>query len=225
MDIDENLSTAAFRELKEETNVEDVYIEQLYTFGQVNRDSRMRVISVTYMALVDQTKLHPKAGDDAKDVQWFEVSRENLEEAIIEETETGIIKTQIVKLSLYNCDVSENIYAKLKIIETLIGKNIQRTIEILEQKNIAFDHAKVIDMALDRLKNKVEYTQIAFNLVPEYFTLTELQKVYQVISGKEEKPAGFRRKIKGMVIETEKSQSSKGHRPAKLFTYNKRWHL
>lgn len=225
VNIDEGLHAAALRELKEETNIEDVYIEQLYTFGQVDRDPRTRVISTTYMALVDQSKLHPVAGDDAKDVKWFEISRKNIEETIIEETETGIIKTQVVKLSLHNDEVGESVYAILKITETLVEKNIQRIVEILEQKNIAFDHAKVIYMALDRLKNKVEYTQIAFNLVPEYFTLTELQKVYQVILGKEEKPAGFRRKIMGMVVESDKIQSSKGHRPAKLFTYNKKWHL
>lgn len=225
VDIDEPLDIAAKRELKEETNVDDVYIEQLYTFGQVDRDPRMRVITTAYMALVDQTKLNPKAGDDAQEVDWFTINREIIEAEKITETEYELVKTHTVKLTFYNDDVDYEISSLLSITETLIGKNISRKVRILEQINLAADHGKIIDMALNRLKNKLEYTQIAFNLVPEYFTLTELQHVYQVISGKEEKPAGFRRKIKEMVIETDQMQASKGHRPAKLYTYNKYWHI
>lgn len=225
VDVDENVETAALRELKEETNVEEVYIEQLFTFGEVKRDPRMRVISTAYMALVDRSHIHPKAGDDAQEVDWFEIKKEIIEPAHVVEKQGSVIKTEIIKLTLLNETVDEDIYCNLKITESLIGKNIKREVKILDQKNIGFDHGKVIDYALDRLKNKLEYTQIAFNLVPELFTLTELQHVYQVISGKEEKPAGFRRKIKEMVLETEQMQSSKGHRPARLFTYNKYWHL
>lgn len=224
IDMDEDLETAALRELKEETDLDQAYIEQLYTFGDVNRDPRTRVISVGYMALVDHTKLKPKAGDDAKDVDWFEIERKYTEPTI-KETGASLEKKQKLKLTLKNERVMEEIYIVLEITETLIGKNIRRSVQILEQKNIASDHGKIIDFSLDRLMNKLEYTQIAFNLVPEFFTLTELQNVYQAILGKEEKPAGFRRKIKDMVIESDQLRKSKGHRPAKLYTYNKYWHL
>ncbi|MBN2795976.1 MAG: NUDIX hydrolase [Clostridia bacterium] len=225
VDIDEPIDMAALRELKEETNVEDVYLEQLYTFGQVNRDPRMRVVSTAYMALVDREKLNPRAGDDAQEVDWFAIEREVVVPEKMMEYDDFIEKTQTVKLKLLNDAIDYEISCTLFISEKLLGRNIKRTVEIIDQECLAADHGKIIDYAMNRLKNKLEYTQIAFNLVPEYFTLSELQQVYQVISGKEEKPAGFRRKIKDMVIETDHMQNSKGHRPAKLFTYNKYWHL
>jgi ADP-ribose pyrophosphatase YjhB (NUDIX family) len=225
VDVNESIEEAAKRELKEETSVENIYIEQLYTFGQVDRDPRMRVISTAFMALVDQSKLHPKAGDDASEVMWFEIHRTAIGKAEVVESQGQITRTEKVRLELVNEQIKEEIACELIIKETLIGKNIDRSVEITNSTHLSFDHGKIIDMALDRLKNKLEYTQIAFNLVPEFFTLTELQQVYQVILNKEEKPAGFRRKIKDMVIETDKMQASKGHRPARLFTYNRNWHL
>ena len=77
VNMDENLETAAYRELKEETNVEDVYLEQLYTFGNVGRDPRMRVISTAYLALTSQEDIEPVAGDDAKEAKWFIVQMGN----------------------------------------------------------------------------------------------------------------------------------------------------
>ena len=73
VEMDESLEQAAARELKEETDLSDIYMEQLFTFGDVGRDPRMRVISVAYMALVPKDKLHPVAGDDAAKVRWFTV--------------------------------------------------------------------------------------------------------------------------------------------------------
>ena len=78
VDINENIEDAVYRELKEETNIDNVYLEQLYTWGDVNRDPRMRVISSAYMALIPSRHLKPKAGDDAEDVQWFSISREDV---------------------------------------------------------------------------------------------------------------------------------------------------
>lgn len=224
VDMNENLEIAALRELKEETDLDQAYIEQLYTFGEVDRDPRMRVITVAYMALVDHSKLKPIAGDDAKDVDWFEIERV-YSDPVISEIDNRIEKKQELKLQLNNKRVHEDIYIILEITETLIGKNIQRKVEIIKQNNIASDHGKIIDLGLDRLMNKLEYTQIAFNLLAEHFTLTEVQNVYETILGKKEKPAGFRRKIKDMVIESHDVRTSKGHRPAKLYTYNKYWHL
>lgn len=185
----------------------------------------MRVVTTAYIALVDQSKLNPKAGDDAQEVEWFEIEREVVAAESTQEIDGILTKTQTIKINLINEKIDHEISCTLSITEKLLGRNIKRSVEIVKRVNLAADHGKIIDYALNRLKNKLEYTQIAFNLVPEYFTLTELQHVYQVISGKEEKPAGFRRKIKDMVIETDKMQESKGHRPAKLFTYNKYWHL
>lgn len=76
VEINESLEEAAARELKEETNLEGIYLEQLYTFGEVDRDKRARVISVAYLALVPAGNLEFAAGDDAVDACSFVVKRE-----------------------------------------------------------------------------------------------------------------------------------------------------
>ena len=95
--------------------------------------------------------------------------------------------------------------------------------EVIETQGIAFDHSKFTEYAIGRLRNKVEYTSIAFNLMPELFTLTELQQVYEVIQGKELLAAAFRRKVANMVLETNQFTKDAGHRPSKLFRYNSEW--
>ena len=91
------------------------------------------------------------------------------------------------------------------------------------KSDLAFDHAKILIYAIERLKNKVEYTTIAFSLMPEKFTLTELQRVYEILLDKPLFKANFRRKIADMVIETEEYEESAGHRPSKLFKFNTNW--
>jgi len=95
--------------------------------------------------------------------------------------------------------------------------------ELIESNGIAFDHAKIIEYGIERLHNKIEYTDIAFNLMPELFTLTELQQVYEVILDTELLKANFRRKIAGKVIETDQYTRDVGHRPSKLFRFNPNW--
>ena len=73
---------------------------------------------------------------------------------------------------------------------------------------------------MERLKNKIEYTDIVFNMMPELFTLGELQKVYEVILGKKLLDPAFRRIIADKVIKTDKVKTGGGHRPSALFTYN-----
>lgn len=90
----------------------------------------------------------------------------------------------------------------VKVIETYENRAIKVEREIIDSKGLAFDHVKMIEYAMERLRNKIEYTDIAFNLMPELFTLSELQKVYEIILRKELLAAAFRRKIKNMVIET-----------------------
>ena len=94
---------------------------------------------------------------------------------------------------------------------------------ILDDGGLAFDHAKQIVYAILRLRNKIEYTDLALNLMPELFTLTDLQKVYEVILGRELLKAGFRRTVKDLVVETDEQTSSAGHRPSKL--YRRNWNI
>ena len=162
--MDESLEKAAVRTLADETGVEDVYTEQLYTFGTPGRDPRTRVITVAYFALVPHDAIHPQAGRDAHETGWFSISK----------------------------------------LPTL-----------------AFDHAEIVDYAYKRLRYKLEYTSVGFQLLPDVFTLTELQKAYEIILEEQLDKRNFRRKILSAEIleETgEKKKEGEG-RPAMLYRY------
>ena len=215
VNVNESIDDAAERELYEETHVEDVYLEQLFTWGEVERDPRMRVISISYLALVDKKSLDVKAGDDAADAKWFSI-KYNLLKANITKTEKGYVYEELLELNLVNGDISLN--ATVQNITTVTGKKKRYSYKIISNKGIAFDHAPIVLYAIDRLKNKIEYTDIAFNLMSELFTLKELEQVYSVILNKP--ILNFRRMVKNMVVETDKIRENAGHRPAKLFRFN-----
>ncbi len=218
--MNESLDEAALRELKEETNIDKIYMEQLYTWGDVGRDPRTRVISSSYMSLVDSSALDIKASDDAEDAKWFTVScRLYQEERTV--TEKGYILKRLFNLTLSSDE--NNLSAMVKIMRSVEGKVTKVEREVVESNGIAFDHAKVIEYAIERLRSKIDYTDIAFNLMPELFTLTELQQVYEVILGTELLKANFRRKTADMVIETNEYTKDAGHRPSKLFRFNPDW--
>lgn len=218
--MNESLDEAANRELKEETNIDNIYMEQLYTWGDVSRDPRTRVISASYMSLVDSTTLDIKASDDADDAKWFTVSCKLYQEQKTV-TENGYIQQKLFRLSLNNEE--NNLSAVIKVLKTVEGKTAKVDREVIESDGIAFDHTKIIEYGLERLRNKIEYTDIAFSLMPERFTLTELQQVYEIILDKELLKANFRRKIADMVIETDEYTENAGHRPSKLFKFNPNW--
>lgn len=215
VDIDECINDAVYRELKEETNIENVYMEQLGTYGNVDRDPRMRVVSVAHMALVSKDNLKPEAGDDAEEVAWFSVKKE----LIIDDEDNTVWH-----LLLENRE--RDIKIGYEVIDTKIKNGIIYTtnseIKPLDwsYEQLAFDHYKILNDGIDRLKNKVIYTDIAFNLMPEYFTITQLQKVYEAILNKRLIASNFRRDIKSKIINTDILQPSVEHRPAKLFKYN-----
>lgn len=218
--VNESLDQAALRELKSETNIDNIYMEQLYTWGDVGRDPRTRVISSSYMALVDSTSLDIKAGDDADEAGWFNVKYNLIEERKTLQ-ENGYSLEKLVMIKLFN--ETNSISGTVKITENVDGKVTQIQRDIVESNGIAFDHVKMIEYAIERLKSKIEYTDIAFNLMPELFTLSELQQVYEVVLGKELLAAAFRRKIADMVIETNQFTKDAGHRPSKLYRFNTNW--
>ena len=112
---------------------------------------------------------------------------------------------------------------KFKIKKTLKEKTTDRyKYEILENDKLAFDHPLVITSGISRLKNKIEYTDIVFNMMPEYFTLGELQQVYEVILGKKLLDPAFRRIIADKVEKTDKVKTGGGHRPSVLFKYKEK---
>ncbi|CAI8904944.1 8-oxo-dGTP diphosphatase [Brevibacillus sp. IT-7CA2] len=216
----ESLEEAARRELRTETNVDDIYLEQLYTWGDAGRDPRTWVISTSYMALVDSSSLQLQAGDDADEAEWYRI-----EDRWVKETKTATIDGSITEkwLELRLVHESEELSATIKITKTVTGRTVRETREIVETNNIAFDHAKIIQYALERLRNKIEYTDIAFALMPELFTLSDLQQVYEVILGRELLAAAFRRKVADKVLETNQYRKHAGHRPSKYFRFNPEW--
>ena len=200
LDIKEDLEECPKRILAAETNLHDIYMEQLYTFGSVKRDPRMRIVSTAYMALIDKNTIKEDLKEEA---EWFDV-------------ELKISKTNNITLVLKNATESFTIKAK----KILVEKTTERyEYEVLENNQLAFDHANVILMGLERLRNKIEYTDIVFNMMPKYFTLGELQKVYEVILGKPLLMPAFRRIIAEKVEKTEKLRTGGGHRPSVLFKY------
>lgn len=160
----ETLDAAARRELREETNVKDAYLEQLYTFGEPKRDPRTRVITVAYYALIPSDELDLAASTDVSEVQWFSV---------------------------------------------------------YDLPRLAFDHAKILECALQRIRNKIMYVPIAFQLLPEKFTLTELQQAYEVILNTTLDKRNFRKKIlsSNVLRETREVRQEGRHRPAALYGF------
>lgn len=197
--VDETLDEAAKRVLKTETNLKDIYIEQLYTFSGIKRDPRMRVISTSYMALVDKNRLMDKLSANAS---WFNVF-------MLEDEKS------------YNVTLDNGI----EEIKFVVGKKLRdKTTDrydfnIIKNDKLAFDHPLVIVSGIERLKNKIEYTDIVFNMMPKYFTLGELQQVYEVILGKKLLDPAFRRIIANKVEKTDNVQTGGGHRPSALFRY------
>jgi len=160
----ETLDEAAYRELFEETNVKDVYLEQLYTVWNPNRDPRWYVVSVTYLALVPREKITIKAGSDAKEVKFFPVNR---------------------------------------------------------LPKLAFDHREILNLAVSRLRWKLTYSNIVKFLLPDKFTLTQLQKVYEIILEKKLDTRNFRKKIQklGIIEPTGEKEIWVTHRPAMLYRF------
>lgn len=213
----EKFEEAVDRCLKEKANIKDLYLEQLYTWADPERDPRTRVISASYMGLVDKSKIHLKAGNRLEEIGWFDISLDTLRETTKEE-KWGKKQTEDIQITLTNGDTL--LKSKVRVIREMRENNIVIYTQILDSE-LAFDHAKLLIYAIERLKNKVQYTTIAFNLMKEEFTLTELQQVYEVLLNKPLLKANFRRKIADMVTETEHYQENGGHRPSKLFRFNK----
>ena len=209
----ETTEQAAARELREETGVDDVYLEQLYTFSDIGRDPRTWVMSCSYMALINSDKLELQAGDDAADASWFKVSYRQLREQK-ELMEDGYVKTLEYELKLCGEEELSAVVARTLTVKTT---STSTEYKIVSNNGLAFDHAKIIACAIERLRGKVNYTDIALHLMPKLFTLTELQQVYEVIMDKELLKAAFRRKVADLVAETDHYTENAGHRPSRLY--------
>lgn len=217
--IEESLDAGAKRKLKEKTGIDNVYTEQLYTFGDVSRDKRTRVISVGNIALVEKNSIRLKEIDLQKKSGWFWIDKALISS---EKYEEYIENKHLLSLK----SIDETIIMNYEVTEKIgrdIFRNKETTYKLLNNSTdeLAFDHYKILDYGIDRLRNKVEYTQIAFNLLPRVFTVKELQNVYEAIMGRE--ILNFRRKMGEMIIETDEKIEGKPFRPAKVFKFNENW--
>lgn len=212
----ESFEEAVNRCLEEKANIKDIYLEQLYSWGNPLRDPRERVISTSYMGLVDSNNIQIKAGKNVEEIEWFNIKLKTLQEKRTDRKD-GYYKTEQIEIILENKEIV--LKSKVEVVKELVNGNFIIYTQIL-QSDLAFDHAKMLVYAIERLKNKVEYTTIAFHLMPEKFTLTKLQQVYEILLDKPLLKANFRRKIADMVIETEEYEENTGHRPSKLYQFN-----
>lgn len=164
--VGEALEETARRELQEETGLTNVFLEQLYTFSNPQRDPREHVVTVTYYALVNLSDHQVSASTDAKNAAWFCIDDVPL---------------------------------------------------------LAFDHDAILKMAHDRLRGKISYQPIGFELLPERFPLRSLQGVYEKILDQPLDKRNFRKKILGMGIleELDEIETDVGHRAARLYRFNK----
>lgn len=165
--INETLDEAAKRVLWQKAGIRGIYLEQLYSFGEVKRDVRGRIISVSYFALVDSAKFHPRTTEYYSDIRWKEAKK---------------------------------------------------------LPPMAFDHGKIIAFGIKRLQNKIEYTNIAYALLPREFTLSEMQKIYEIILGKKLDKRNFRKKLKmlNLLEPAKKTRQGLKSRPAELYRFKKR---
>ena len=201
LDIKEDLEECPRRILAKETNLHDIYLEQLYTFGSINRDPRMRIVSTAYMALIDKNRLQDRLSENAS---WFNVTYFEEDDNVQVQLDNG----------------SEHLVFEIK--KTLKEKTTDRySFEIIKNEDLAFDHPIVIWSGIERLKGKASYTDVVFNMMPELFALGDLQQVYEVILNKKLLDPAFRRIIADKVEKTEFTKTGGGHRPSALFRYKK----
>lgn len=162
----ESLVEAAGRELCEETGLEPalVHLEQLASYGDPDRDPRLRVVSVAYLALAPDLP-SPVAGTDAAAARWVPANE-------------------------------------------------------LEPRELAFDHAQILEAGLERARNKLEYSPLAAAFCPAEFTVAELRRVYEIVWDLPLDPRNFHRKVThtpGFLEPTAQTTIRRGGRPAQLY--------
>lgn len=161
----ENLVQASKRVLLQLTGVKDIYLEQVHTFGAVDRHPKGRVITIAYYALINIAKVKIEAASFAVQVAWKEV----------------------------------------------------RSLE-----SLAFDHIRIMNYSLAKLRQDLKLRPIGFELLAEKFTLTELQRLYEVVLEQDLDKRNFRKKILSMgILKTlHELQTGVSHRPAKLYSFD-----
>ncbi len=162
----EGLDAAAYRILKGLTGIQEIFLEQLGAFGDVDRFPVKRVITIAYFALVNPQEYELIPGFTATEATWFPID---------------------------------------------------------QLPEVLYDHGKIINSAKEHLRQKVRHEPIGFNLLPEEFTLLDIQKLYEALLQTQLDKSNFRRKIKRMnlLVKSEKKQSDVPHRAAQLYSFDR----
>ncbi len=218
---EESTKETAYRELYEETGVKDAYLQPFDIFSETGRDPRGWIISHAFLTLIDGEKYQIRGGSDAWEAQWFCIQVERQEqERRVEAQSAEISSMYTMKLICWERDALK-LTAQVKERKQFVGYHEKTTYEIVEPGGLAFDHAIIILRAFLHLQGQVERGgKMVFDLMPEEFTLSELQKAYEAVLGRTLLTANFRRKISDFVTETEHIVEGAGHRPARLFRRN-----
>ena len=212
IDLKHELASTMKLCVENKIGLKNFYYEQLFTFGEKSRDPRTRVLSVSYLLLVSPD-------ENLTGGEWFDV---DLVEQYFAKTD---LKNGYEYKKTYNLILSNKNTTLENAIEVNVSKNgltEDKSVNIIKN-DLAFDHTSIIFYALERLKNKLEWTDIIFNMLPKEFTLTELKQCYELILQKHLLDANFRRKIAKMVVPSNKYDQAKGHRTSQLFCHNPNW--
>ena len=167
--IDKSIEEVAKEKVLEKVGYKNFYMEQLYTFDDIDRDERWRVISTSYIGILKPNA--EKEKETPYETQWFVITDD----------------------VLIGCDGST----------------------LLNYEELAFDHGKIIKMAVERIKNKLFYSDIGFEFMENEFTVGSLRKTFEVILDK--KIDNFKRTMSDKIEETENKIEGRAYRPAKLF--------
>ncbi|PCI11208.1 NUDIX hydrolase [bacterium] len=178
----ESLDQAANRIISEKAGLSDIFVEQLYTFGAIDRDPRGRIVSVAHYAPVDSEKL----------------------------------------IAAIPADDATRCLAQVHTPwEDESGASVTTHDETGTRLSLAFDHEAILGVAIGRLRGKLNYSPIGFQLLPDTFTLRQLQQIHETILGHTVNKDAFRRRMlaTGLVSSTGNREDQVGHRPAELYRF------
>lgn len=197
LSLDEKLLDCAKRVLFTEANIDNVYLDQMHTFSDIERDIRGRVLSVSYLGLIDQSLISANLKSNAS---FFDVT--------VNESDSEITLTFKNSELEFSC----------KLEKTTDDYGIVSYKE-LENNYLAFDNLQVISTSIDYLKNNINNNNLVFHMMPKLFTLKELELVYEAILNQKLIDSAFRRTIASKVEKTEFIINDGGHRPSALYRY------
>ena len=214
MNPNESGHQAAQRELFEETGIKNVYLEQFYIMTQPNRDPRMWVMSIDYLALIRECDI--VAGDDASEALWFDISLYD-NRMILYNDEHNIRMEYKLKKKVFKNGVVKTV-GYIPVLDN--SDVIKNGIPVPNETALAFDHAESILEGMLLIRDKIEHSDIAFSLVPKEFTMPDLQSVYENILGRELYKTNFKSKLVGKIEQLDKKGVSiTGGKRSTLYKY------